>query len=230
MNGNTVNKSRKRGKRLNSLDVPQRFLDHLTPSVLEISQSRSQQSESVPPDVWTLDKLFSRYYTARQAAGAAQRTLEDYCKHMIWFKRFLALEYNGLQTFMPNRDVIRTWISHMLMVQKLKPSTINIRLRTVKAMFNWAVTDGVLDESPFSNVNLLRVPEEDFQVITKLQERRLFDVCDVHSFVGLRDALLMSFLCRAVSEAFDSLPTGERLLDDVDGRLWTAILQRQGIV
>jgi integrase/recombinase XerD len=88
---------------------------------------------------------------------------------MGWFKRFLALEYNGLQTFIPNRDVIRTWISHMLTVQKLKPSTINIRLRTVKAMFNWAVTDGVLDESPFNNVNLLRVPEEEFQVITKLQ-------------------------------------------------------------
>jgi integrase/recombinase XerD len=194
MNESSVKKSRKRGKRMSSLDVPQRFLDHLTPTVLEMSQSRPQQAENVPPDVWTLDKLFSRYYTARQAAGAAERTLDDYRKHMSWFKRFLALEYNGLQTFMPNRDVIRTWISHMLMVQKLKPSTINIRLRTVKAMFNWAVTDGVLDESPFSNVNLLRVPEEEFLVITKLQERRLFDVCDVHSFVGLRDALLMSFL------------------------------------
>jgi hypothetical protein len=53
---------------------------------------------------------------------------------MNWFRRFMGSEYSGLDNFVPNRDVIRTWISSMLTVQRLKPSTINIRLRTVKAM------------------------------------------------------------------------------------------------
>jgi integrase/recombinase XerD len=194
MNENSVKKSSKRGKRMNNLDVPQRFLDHLTPTVLEMSHSRAQQGENVPPDVWTLDKLFSRYYTARQAAGAAERTLEDYRKHMNWLRRFMALEYGGLDNFIPNRDVVRAWISHMLTVQKLKSSTINIRLRTVKAMFNWASSEGLLKESPFDNVKLLNVPEEEFQVITKVQERRLFESCDMTTFIGVRDALLISFL------------------------------------
>ncbi|WP_284286340.1 MrcB family domain-containing protein [Alicyclobacillus fastidiosus] len=141
-----------------------------------------------------METLFNRYYAARQAAGAADRTLEDYVKHMRWLRSFLALEYSGLDTVVPNREVIRAWISHMITVQKLKPSTINIRLRTVKAMFNWAVSEGLLTETPFDNVSLLRVPEEEFQVITKAQERRLLEQCDLQTLTGLRDALMISFL------------------------------------
>lgn len=184
----------KRGQRKNNLDIPQRFLDRLTPSVLETSHQTHQKAHKPQPETLTLDKLFNRYYAARQAAGAAERTLEDYRKHMNWFRRFLSLEYSGLDNFVPNRDVIRSWISSMLTVQKLKPSTINIRLRTVKAMFNWALSEGIIRESPFENVELLRVPEEEFQVISKVHERKLFNCCELTTFTGLRDALLMSFL------------------------------------
>ncbi|MBT2286840.1 tyrosine-type recombinase/integrase [Paenibacillus polymyxa] len=184
----------KRGQRKNNLDIPQRLLDRLTPSVLETPRSTLQEAEKPRPETLTLDKLFNRYYAARQAAGAAERTLEDYRKHMNWFRRFLANEYSGLDNFVPNRDVIRVWISSMLTVQRLKPSTINIRLRTVKAMFNWAISERIIKESPFENVELLKVPEEDFQVISKAQERKLFNCCELTTFLGLRDALLMSFL------------------------------------
>lgn len=184
----------KRGQRKNNLDLPQRLLDRLTPSVLETSRPAHQEAENPLHETLTLVKLFNRYYAARQAAGAAERTLEDYRKHLKWFRRFMAIEYNGLDNFIPNREVIRSWISHMLTVQKLKPSTINIRLRTVKAMFNWAMVEGILKDNPFDNVELLKVPEEDFQVITKAQERKLFNCCELTTFTGLRDALLMSFL------------------------------------
>lgn len=194
MNVNTGKTAHKRGQRKNNLDIPQRLLDRLTPAVLETSRSTLQEAEKPRPETLTLDKLFNRYYAARQAAGAAERTLEDYRKHMNWFRRFLATEYSGLDNFLPNRDVIRVWISSMLTIQKLKPSTINIRLRTVKAMFNWAISEGIIRESPFENVELLKVPEEDFQVISKAQERKLFNCCELTTFLGLRDALLMSFL------------------------------------
>jgi len=194
MDASTGKTPHKRGQRKNNLDLPQRLLDRLTPSVLETPRSAHLEDEIPRPEPMTLDKLFNRYYAARQAAGAAERTLEDYRKHMNWFRRFLASEYSGLDNFVPNRDVIRTWISHMMTVQKLKPSTINIRLRTVKAMFNWAMTERIIKEFPFDNVELLRVPEEDFQIISKVQERKLFNCCELTTFTGLRDALLMSFL------------------------------------
>jgi len=194
MSVSTSKTPHKRGQRKNSLDIPQRLLDRLTPAVLETPLSAHSKADKPQPETLTLDKLFNRYYAARQAAGAAERTLEDYRKHMNWFRRFLAIEYSGLDNFVPNRDVIRSWISYMLTVQKLKPSTINIRLRTVKAMFNWANSEGIIKDSPFDNVELLKVPEEDFQVISKAQERKLFSCCELTTFTGLRDALLMSFL------------------------------------
>ncbi|WP_219834777.1 tyrosine-type recombinase/integrase [Paenibacillus sp. R14(2021)] len=194
MSASTGKTPHKRGQRKNHLDIPQRLLDRLTPSVLETPRSTLQEAKEPHPETLTLDKLFNRYYAARQAAGAAERTLEDYRKHMNWFRRFLALEYSGLDNFVPNRDVIRTWTSSMLTIQRLKPSTINIRLRTVKAMFNWAMSEGIIKESPFENVELLKVPEDDFQVISKAQERKLFNCCELTTFTGLRDALLMSFL------------------------------------
>ncbi|WP_110929750.1 tyrosine-type recombinase/integrase [Paenibacillus bouchesdurhonensis] len=194
MSANTGRSAHKRGQRKNNLDLPQRLLDRLTPSVLETSRPAHQEAEKPLHETLTLTKLFNRYYAARQAAGAAERTLEDYRKHMNWFRRFLSSEYSGLDNFVPNRDVIRSWISHMLTVQKLKPSTINIRLRTIKAMFNWSMSEGIIKESPFNNVELLKVPEEDFQIISKAQERKLFNCCELTTFTGLRDALLMSFL------------------------------------
>jgi integrase/recombinase XerD len=194
MSVSTAKTSRKRGQRKSNLDIPQRLLDRLTPSVLETPHLTPKEAEKPLHEILTLDKLYNRYYAARQAAGAAERTLEDYRKHMNWLRRFLALEYSGLDNFVPNRDVIRSWISYMLTIQKLKTSTINIRLRTVKAMFNWAMSEGIIKESPFDNVDLLKVPEEDFQVISKAQERRLFDCCELTTLTGLRDALLMSFL------------------------------------
>jgi integrase/recombinase XerD len=202
MSDNTTKNARKRGQRRNNIDIPQRLVDHLTMAVLDNpyheergnTPKADSASESSRPDVLTLDKLFSRYYAAREAAGAAERTLFDYKKHMHWFKRFMAVEYGGLDNFVPNRDVIRAWISYMLTVQKLKSSTINIRLRTIKAMFNWVMSEHILRESPFQNVDLLKVPEDEFQVITHAQEKKLFLVCDLQMLTGLRDALMMSFL------------------------------------
>jgi integrase/recombinase XerD len=186
---------RKRGQRRKNLSVTLRSLDHLNTDGLDLMLFEDVEK---PPEsrgeVLTLQKLFDRYYAARQAAGAAERTLEDYVKHVRWLRRFMASEYSGLDNTVPNREVIRAWISHMITVQKLKPSTINIRLRTIKAMFNWAVKEGLVRESPFENVSLLRVPESDFQVLTPAHERKLFAVCDLTTFTGVRDALLMSFL------------------------------------
>lgn len=194
MNDKTPKASRKRGQRRSNIDLPERFVDRITSDGLDFLYSPEPKKETPTDDILTLENLFNRYYSARQAQGAAERTLEDYEKHMRWFRRFLCSEYNGLDNFLPNREVIRAWISHMITVQMLKPSTINIRLRTVKAMFNWAIKERIMRESPFENVDLLRVPEEEFQVISPAQERRIFEVCDLKTLVGLRDALLVSIL------------------------------------
>ncbi|MCF2716756.1 hypothetical protein LWE69_05530 [Paenibacillus sp. UKAQ_18] len=55
MNTNTGGKLRKRGQRKNSLDIPQRFLDRLSPSVLETSRVAQDERASVSPEILTLE-------------------------------------------------------------------------------------------------------------------------------------------------------------------------------
>jgi integrase/recombinase XerD len=188
---NAVTTQRKRGQRKTNIEIPQAVLDRFTTDGLDLTTPRAEISE---PNTLTLTDLFKRYYEARTAAGAAERTLLDYVKHMRWLREWMATKYSGLDNFVPSRDVIREWITHMLTVQNLKPSTINIRLRTIKAMFNWARTEGIIAENPFDNIDLLRVPEEDFAILTQQQERKLFKQCDLNTAIGLRDALLIAFL------------------------------------
>ncbi len=54
MNTNTGGKPRKRGQRKNNLDIPQRFLNCLSPSVLETSGVPQDERASVSPEILTL--------------------------------------------------------------------------------------------------------------------------------------------------------------------------------
>ena len=216
MSKNIGNKRKRKGYNVSTQTVLDKLgLDGL--NILGYDEDISVKKTATFEDkVLTLDNLFKRYYSARIAGGAAQRTLEDYQKHMKWFKSFLAEYLCGFETALPNVDMIRAWISHMLTVQKLKPSTINIRLRTIKAMFNWAVSEEILSESPFKNIDLLRVPEEDFKILSQSQERKLLSVCDLNNIIGLRDALLITFLLETgvrigecVSLLYEDLNMGE---------------------
>lgn len=49
MNVNTGKTAHKRGQRKNNLDIPQRLLDRLTPSVLETPRSTLPESRETPP-------------------------------------------------------------------------------------------------------------------------------------------------------------------------------------
>lgn len=53
MNVSTGKKPHKRGQRKNTLDIPQRFLDSLTPTVLETPRSTQQKVEEAPNETLT---------------------------------------------------------------------------------------------------------------------------------------------------------------------------------
>ena len=146
MNGKSPKSSTKRGQSRNTY-LDHRLLDRLGSDGLNFLRSETPKMANQDGGEMTLEQLSNRYYAARQTQGAARRTLEDYETHMDWLQRFMTLEYNGLDNFLPNREVIRAWIGHMMTVRKLMPSTINIRLRTVKPMFNWEIKERILHGS-----------------------------------------------------------------------------------
>ena len=54
---------------------------------------------------------------------------------------------------------VRRWIAHKLDAGYRK-ATVNIRLRALKAAFNWLYREGRLKENPFAGIRPLRVPKQ----------------------------------------------------------------------
>ncbi|WP_139279050.1 hypothetical protein [Seinonella peptonophila] len=71
----------------------------MSSSVLEPLQTEAKRESAPEANTLTLERLFNRYYTARQVAGAAGRTLHDYIKHMEWFRRIVQIDNSYISLF-----------------------------------------------------------------------------------------------------------------------------------
>ena len=83
--------------------------------------------------------------------------------------------YNSLRSFAGNcyadeitPEVIEAWMAS----QKISKTTINIKLRTIRAMFNWGFQRESIDVNPFKNgvIKQYKVPDSDPEDYFTLQE------------------------------------------------------------
>ena len=70
-------------------------------------------------------------------------------------------------------------------LESVKPTTVNIELRTIKAMFGYAVKWGLLEKSPCRNVQQVRIPEQTPIYLTQDQVRTLLGAIDNPPFMEL---------------------------------------------
>ena len=90
---------------------------------------------------------------------------------------------------------IRRWIAARL-DQGYAKATINIRLRVIRAFFNWLHCEGHLRENPLAQVKQLRVPRQYPYVLNELQVSALLRACHAQKgWTGKRNwAMLLTFL------------------------------------
>lgn len=60
----------------------------------------------------------------------------------------------------------------------LKPGGINTNLRHLKAIFNWAIKNGLLKETPFKNTSSLETEEKQIRVLSESEFKRFISVID----------------------------------------------------
>lgn len=113
----------------------------------------------------TLDEAVEKFIESKQAEGMRERTIKDYSSHISYLKAFL--DDQGYQIEFVSElttDIIRKYILYMKTTNKykgvrkreqeggLKINTINIRLRTLKAMCIFWYREGLIDENPMKNI------------------------------------------------------------------------------
>ena len=107
--------------------------------------------------------------------------MEAYLKHCVLSNQPSTIDlkedaYENLRSFLGNcyadavtPEKIEDWMSSL----KISKTTINIKLRTVRSMFNWGVKRKLITDNPFANsgIQQFRVPDtdpEDYFTVTEI--------------------------------------------------------------
>ncbi|MGY4690312.1 tyrosine-type recombinase/integrase [Salibacterium sp. K-3] len=152
-----------------------------------------------------VESAFRFVIKVKQAKNLKRRTLDDYEVHTRYFLDWLADHYGeGLSIERIDIDVLRDYAYWCLYEKEyyaghpfqerfktersgLSPVTVNIRIRILKAIFNTLHKEGVIDENPAKNLEIMKTEQDMIQPLDKDEIRRLLAVPDQQYFAPFRN-------------------------------------------
>lgn len=176
------------------------FVEEVVFMVLKKREKRTQagklKSHTEYPKL-TLEQAIDMVVAAKRAEGLRERTLRDYEKHYEYFLKWLREHYEVeyVHELTPNhfRDHINymRYDGHKFITGEqrvgLSDTTVNIRLRTLKAIFNHLAREELIEVNPIANVKLLRQDVDLTNCFTDEEVKAILEQPDRRDFVGFRD-------------------------------------------
>lgn len=102
-----------------------------------------------------------------------------------------------------SEESIKKCILYWKRENNLSPTTINHRIRSLRQMYAFLSTQGVINNLPTNNISKLKAPTVIIQPFNEAELKQLFAMPDKSTFVGYRDYCIMLVL----------LDTGVRLIE-----------------
>lgn len=102
-----------------------------------------------------------------------------------------------------SEESIKKCILYWKRENNLSPTTINHRIRSLRQMYAFLSTQGVVNNLPTNNISKLKAPTVIIQPFDEAELKQLFAMPDKSTFVGYRDYCIMLVL----------LDTGVRLIE-----------------
>ncbi|MEK3720565.1 tyrosine-type recombinase/integrase [Paenibacillus sp. FSL H8-0034] len=141
---------------------------------------------------------------AKRAEGLRERTLKDYVKNYGYFlgwltEKYPEIEYVDELTSTHFRDHVnymrydaKRYSGHKFINENkqrigLTDTTVNIRLRTLKAIFNQLRRDRLIEVNPLENVSLIRQDIDLTNCLTDEEVKAILAQPNQKDFVGYRD-------------------------------------------
>ncbi|WP_058830401.1 tyrosine-type recombinase/integrase [Paenibacillus polymyxa] len=168
----------------------------------------------------SLEQAIDFVISAKKSEGLRDRSLKDYAKHYGYFVDWLREKHPDIQYVEDiTTEIIRDHVAYMKFDKirysghkhiptenqpvGLSDTTVNIRLRTLKAIFNQMERDELIEVNPVTKVRLLRQDVDLTNCLTDDEVKAILAQPKQRDFVGYRDyvaiALLLDSGCR-VSE------------------------------
>ncbi|WP_157721956.1 tyrosine-type recombinase/integrase [Tumebacillus avium] len=160
----------------------------------------------------SLEDAMGEFLLSKQAERVAERTIRDYKTHFRYFRSWLDVSYSGVRLADMSSKMVKEYISYMSSekmqyddhptrslrskpgVVGLSPMTVNVRIRTLRAFFNWCYRDGHIQSNIVQDVKLQKVDNDKIMAFTTEQIKKLLAIPDRSSFSGFRDYVLMMML------------------------------------
>jgi integrase/recombinase XerD len=155
---------------------------------------------------YSLDNAFELFYNVKKSEGMRNRTLADYVTHWRYFREWLTTAFPDVETIRNvSVEVMRGYITYMASKRtkyegtenrelegvRLSPTTVGIRLKTLRTMFRFLAGETMIDTNPTANLKAPKMDVEDDEVMTEEQFRILIDATNVDTYCGFRDRTLM---------------------------------------
>ncbi|WP_245884599.1 tyrosine-type recombinase/integrase [Tumebacillus permanentifrigoris] len=158
----------------------------------------------------TLEQAMNDFIVAKMAERIAPRTLKDYEAHFRYLRGWLADHHPDITFKKITATILREYVTWMTNdkekfsghhskrpkpgVTGLSAMTVNIRIRTLKAFFNWCQGDGLLRVSPAADIKLQKVDEDKIRSFTSAQLKKYIATPDRGTYSGFRDYVIMMTL------------------------------------
>ena len=105
----------------------------------------------------TLFEMFERFMVFKQTEGLAKATIRGYYEHLHYLNDYLG---GDVPNDMVTVELFRNYIGYMLNDQGLKPTTVNVRIRTNRAFLRHAYQEGWIEtpiHEKFKPIKTLRM-------------------------------------------------------------------------
>lgn len=158
----------------------------------------------------TLEQAVDLVISGKMAEGLRERTLRDYQKDWNYFRKWLnehyEVEYIDELTPQHFRDYInylkydaKKYAGHKYINCEeqgigLSETTINIRLRVYKAIFNYLDREDLIEVNPMTNIRLLRQDIDLTNCLTDEEVKEILRQPNQRDYVGYRDYVAIILL------------------------------------
>ncbi|WP_227936015.1 tyrosine-type recombinase/integrase [Alkalihalobacillus deserti] len=156
-----------------------------------------------------LEDAFQEFLFQKDLEGCKKRTIDDHKTHFYYFLKYLARKKKKL-TYVSDvtEEVCKKYI-HFMKKEKVKwddhktieksemgleHSTINIRITSLKAQFNFYKTERYIKQSPWGDIKKLKVDQPKIKFLSKEDYSKLLKAPDRSTFVGYRDYVILNIL------------------------------------
>lgn len=121
-------------------------------------------------------------------------TVRYYQNELTTFKKLLDEQEIPTDPALITESVIEEGLVLYMMEHGAKVTSINTRLRAVRAFFNFLENKGKIPQNPMKDVKLLNAKRNPIQTFSQEQIQALLNAVDLKTFTGVRDYTIILFL------------------------------------